>query len=79
MYHIVPLQLQNSDYFLIYNPAPISSKIFTPFRPSAVPTPTAAAPTARILLYPAASATPPTPMIWMCSKSLCWNISPFMV
>lgn len=38
------------DYLAASSPFPISPNTLTPFLPSAVPTPTAAAPTARILL-----------------------------
>lgn len=41
----------------------ISSNILTPRLPNAVPTPTAVAPTALILLKPAPSLTPPIPII----------------
>jgi hypothetical protein len=46
-------------------PFEISPNTFTPLLPNAVPTPTALAPTAFILRNPAASLTPPTPIIWI--------------
>jgi hypothetical protein len=45
------------------NASAISSNTLIPFLPSAVPTPTAAAPTARMRRKPSASSTPPTPII----------------
>src|SRR5262249_3854579 len=53
-------------------PLSISSNTFTPFSPRPVPTPTTAAPTVLIRAYPAASRTPPTPMMRICpSASAC--------